>query len=159
MHKMDTNWGIINCYASFRPGEAGPEPQAPRPAPTNQASASLNARRRGNQAAAARGTSARGRRFCSILAHQGRALSYAAPLPKSAYNRHGLFPDATPPPLLHPASGHSRSWLNQLKKKKEHRHKPAPLQLEHIYEIGTSRRVQCPLARLLVATLGPVAMP
>ena len=37
-------------------------------------------------------------------------------------DRHGLLLDATPPPLLHPASGHSHSWLNRLKKKKEHRH-------------------------------------
>ena len=112
-------------------------------------------------------------------AHQGRTLSYAAPLPESADNRPapqtaglsrpgrpglsvgqgtgtraaplgaqsrslpltycaygatrtrinsktgdrgGLLLDTTPPPLLHPASGRSHSWLNQLKKKKEHRH-------------------------------------
>ena len=37
-------------------------------------------------------------------------------------DRRGLLLDATLPPLLHPASGHSHSWLNQLKKEKEHRH-------------------------------------
>mgnify|MGYP006928619595 CR=1 FL=1 len=31
------------------------------------------------------------------LAHQRRALSYAAPLPKSAYNRRSLFPNAAHP--------------------------------------------------------------
>gem|GEM_PF-2813391 len=64
---MDINWGIINCYASFRPGEAGPEPQAPRPAPTNQASTPLDARRReGAVAKRPPPTATHGRRFCSM---------------------------------------------------------------------------------------------
>ena len=167
--------------ALSRPRKAGPGPQAPRPAPTGRASAPLDARRRAGQAAAARGTSARGRRRCDIprpsrahallhrpppkksansrpapqttgLSRPGRpGLSVgqgtgtrAAPLgaqsrslPLLTYcaygatrtrihsktgDRRGLLLDATPPPLLHPASGHSHSWLNQLKRKKEHRH-------------------------------------
>ena len=49
-------------------------------------------------------------------------------------DRRGLFPDAAPPPLAHPASGHSHSWPNQLKKK-EHRHKPAPLSISMRLEL------------------------
>ena len=70
--------------------------------------------------------------------HQGRPAGRSKPFPPPltycAYgatrtrihsktgDRRGLLLDATPPPFLHPASGHSHSWLNQLKKKKKHRH-------------------------------------
>ena len=55
----------INLRPPF-PRKAGPGPQAPRPAPTGRASAPLDARGRAGQAAAARGTSARGGRRCNV---------------------------------------------------------------------------------------------
>ena len=61
-HKLGDN----SCLRPPFPKKAGPGPQAPRPAPTGRASAPLDARTRGDQAASARGTPARGRRRCNV---------------------------------------------------------------------------------------------
>lgn len=67
-----------------RPRKAGPGLQSPRPAPTGRASAPLDARRRGGQAAGARGTSARGGRHCNIPRPSRTHALLRPPLPESA---------------------------------------------------------------------------
>ena len=72
--------------ALSRPRKAGPGPQAPRPAPAGRASAPLDARRRAGRAAAARGTSARGRRRCNVPRPSRAHAFLRRPLPESADN-------------------------------------------------------------------------